>query len=79
MNSEFDAVLAAVDEQLDTQATLLAEFLGTPGDNQENTYTALVVALSLLPPGDVIDLAFAGIVRAANVKLAEAENTAADV
>jgi len=79
MNADLEAVLVGVDAALEVQATLLAEFLGSPEDDHQTTYTALVLALALLDPADLLDLAFAGIVRAAQVKLAEAENTAADV
>jgi hypothetical protein len=70
MNADYEAILVAVDAELETQAELLAEFL-RGDDDPSTTYTALVLALALAEPSDVLDLAFAGIVRAAKAKLAE--------
>lgn len=71
MNEDFDVILAAVDEHLEIQAELLAGFLRDDGDDPYATYAALVFALALMDPADILDLAFAGIVRAAKAKLAE--------
>lgn len=79
MNEELEAVLEAVDAALEPQAELLAEFLRDEGDNHSTTYTALVFALAMMEPADVLDLAFAGIVRAAKVKLAADAESADDV
>ena len=77
-----EAILAAVDAELEGQVELLAEFLRDDADpstvgDASTTYAALTVALALMPESALIDLAFAGIVRAAKVKLA-AEDAAAD-
>ena len=69
MNEDYEAILVAVDAELETQADLLAEILREDID-PSTTYSALVFALALTDPADLLDLAFAGIVRAAKAKLA---------
>lgn len=77
MNEDLQAVLAAVDGALSTQVDTLVEFL-REGDDPTDVYAALTLALIILPQHAVMDLAFAGIVRAANVKLAEEDAATAD-
>jgi hypothetical protein len=69
MNADLEGILVAVDAELEIQADLLAVFLREDEDLAA-TYTALVLALALTDPSDLLDLAFAGIVRAAKAKLA---------
>ena len=79
MNATLEGILVEVDADLETQADTLAEMLAAEGDDHAITYAALTFALALMPPEVVIDLAFAGIVRAAKVKLAEDAKTDGDV
>jgi len=70
MNATLEDILVKVDADLETQADILAGYLRTDGDDPSVTYAALTFALFAMPAEVVIDLAFAGIVRAAKVKLA---------
>lgn len=80
MNADIEAVLEVVGADLDAKAERVAGFLRDGGDPVD-TYEALALALLLITPAEVLDLAFAGIVAAANVKLAAdaAVNDSADV
>ena len=79
MNATLEGILVAVDADLEEQANTLAGFLRDESDDNAITYAALTFALTILPPEVVMDLAFAGIVRAAKVKLAEDAKTDGDV
>jgi hypothetical protein len=70
MTPDLEAVLTDVDRELDEVVEILTGFLREEGDSA-NTYTALVLALILMDPDAVFRVAFAGIVRAAKMKLAE--------
>jgi hypothetical protein len=79
MNATLEGILIEVDADLETQADILAGLLRDESEDNAITYAALTFALALLPPEVLIDLAFAGIVRAAKVKLAEDAKTDGDV
>ena len=77
MNEDLKALLEVVDAELEVKAERVAGFL-RDNDDSVDAYEALTLALLLMPPAEVLDLAFAGIVRAANVKLAEEDAATAD-
>jgi hypothetical protein len=78
MNAELEAILEAVTAELDFKAENVARFMREEDDHTD-TFAALSLALAITPPSDVLDLAFAGIVYLAKVKLAAAEKIAEDV
>lgn len=80
MNKDLEAVLEVIDAELEAKAERVAGFFREEGNDPATTYEALVLSLVRMDPAELLDLAFAGVVRAAKVKLAADAATAdADV
>jgi hypothetical protein len=69
MHPDLEAILTTVDSDLDRLAEPVADFLRTE-DNPADTYAALALALGIMNPSDVLDIAFAGVIHRAKDKLA---------
>lgn len=79
MDANLQAVLDVVGTELDVKAERVAGFLRN-GSDPQTAYEALVLALVLMDPAEVLDLAFAGVVYVAKAKLAaQAAVNATDV
>jgi hypothetical protein len=78
MHPDLEAILTTVDADLDRLAGTVADFLRTE-DNPADTYSALVLALGIMNPSDVLDIAFAGVIHRAKDKLAADAAADADV